>query len=74
MSNHPRVVLWQTVEGVRCMFVRRESGLPFEVTITHGSAVLKQREFDEDAATFAIDEMHALHVPSAMNGGARTES
>ena len=56
------VVLWRTFSGMRCTFVRRGSGPPFEITITCGPEVITRRAFehDEDAAAFAITEMHAV--------------
>ena len=54
------IVLWETVDGVRCISARREDGPPFEITITQRNNVLRRMAFehDEDAAAFAIAAMH----------------
>jgi hypothetical protein len=53
------VPLWEA-GTVRCTFLRRASGLAFEITITCGSEVVSRRAFehDEDASAFAIAAMH----------------
>ena len=55
------VILWSASGGMRCIFVRRSAGSPFEITILRGDSVVTQVAFehDEDAATFAIAEMRA---------------
>ena len=57
--NDTEVVLWETLRGLRCTFVRRVSGLPFEVTIQRGADVLERVAFEDDvnASDFAIAAM-----------------
>lgn len=56
-----RVLLWATPDGMRCIFVRRSAGPPFEITILCGDSVVTQEAFehDEDAAAFAIAKLRS---------------
>jgi hypothetical protein len=53
-------LLWETA-GLRCLLVRRPAQPSFEVTIQHGSEVLKRLAFEreEDTVAFALGEKRA---------------
>jgi hypothetical protein len=60
LTHTGEIVLWETTNGVRCSRVRRESGVPIEITVAHGDKILCRMSFQlsEDATTFAIAAMY----------------
>ena len=72
------VVLW-TSGRLQCPFCRRVSGPPFEITLRDGSQLLTCAAFehDEDAAAFAVAEMHKVEqavLPSPLDIGHSNEA